>query len=113
VGLISNTGRTPGSVLRVLMDKMGILDKFDVTTFSNEIQIRKPAQMAFMTTLDKLKVVPRSAVHIGDDAEKDILGAKMCGMKAIQIVAADAEQSDFADARKHSLSHITDDIAKL
>ena len=113
IGLISNTGRTPGSVLRVLMDRMGILEQFDVTTFSNEIQVRKPAEMAFMVTLDGLKVVPRAAVHVGDDAEKDIEGAKRCGMKAIQIASGDEKPSDFADARRSNLSGLLDDIAKL
>ena len=113
IGLISNTGRTPGSVLRTLMDRMGILEHFDVTTFSNEIQVRKPAEMAFRVTLDKLKVVPRSAVHIGDDPEKDVEGAKRCGMKAIQIVAGNESPSDLADASRSNLSHILEEIAKL
>lgn len=113
IGLISNTGRTPGTVLRVVMDRMGILQFFDVTTFSNEIQVRKPAEMAFRVTLDKLKVVPRAAVHIGDDPEKDVVGAKRCGMKAIQIVAADQDSSDEADARRKSLSNLVEEIEKL
>ncbi|OGS56678.1 MAG: hypothetical protein A3K60_02265 [Euryarchaeota archaeon RBG_19FT_COMBO_56_21] len=113
MGLISNTGRTPGSVLRILMDRMGILEHFDVTTFSNEIQVRKPAEMAFMATLDRLKVVPRAAVHIGDDPESDVEGAKRCGMKAIQILAGDERPSDMADARRSNLSHLLDEIARL
>lgn len=113
VGLISNTGRTPGSTLRGVMDKMNILDYFDTTTFSNEIQVRKPAEKAFTITLDKLKVVPRAAVHIGDDAEKDIAGAKQCGMRAIQIVAGDERPSEIADARRSSLSQILDEIDRL
>ncbi len=113
LGLISNTGRTPGSALRVVMDRMGILHHFDVTTFSNEIQIRKPAKMAFRVTLDKLKVVPRAAVHVGDDAENDVEGAVRCGMRAIQITAGDEKPSAAADAKRPDLSGLLEEIEKL
>jgi HAD superfamily hydrolase (TIGR01509 family) len=81
-GLISNTGRTPGSALRLVMDSMGIVGFFDTMTFSNEILVRKPAEGAFRVTLDRLRVLPRAAVHIGDDCDGDILGAKKVGMHA-------------------------------
>ena len=55
LAIISNTGRTPGTVLRVLMGNMGILEYFDATTFSNEILVRKPSEGAFTVTLEKLE----------------------------------------------------------
>lgn len=113
LGLISNTGRTPGSALRVVMERMGILHHFEVTTFSNEIQVRKPAEMAFRITLDKLKVVPRAAVHVGDDAENDVGGAIRSGMRAIQITAEDEKPSAAADAKRANLNHLLEDIEKL
>jgi len=112
-GLISNTGRTPGSVLRVVMGRLGIAEYFDVTTFSNEIQVRKPAEMAFRTTLDKLKVVPRAAVHVGDDPDKDVDGARGIGMRAIQILVGDEEPSARADASRRDLDHLLDEIERL
>jgi HAD superfamily hydrolase (TIGR01509 family) len=113
VGLISNTGRTPGTTLRVLMDRMGILGYFDTTTFSNEILIRKPALGAFTVTLDKLKVVPKAAVHVGNDAESDIAGAKRAGMKALHIVADGTKPSPSADNHTRSLDQVLALIEKL
>ncbi len=114
LGLISNTGRTPGSTLRILMAQMGILEFFDTTTFSNEIMVRKPAETAFRVTLDKLRVQPKAAVHIGDDAEKDVEGAKKVGMRAIQVVRDGAKKSSAADLHLRMLDgSVADKIDSL
>ncbi len=111
--LISNTGKTPGSTLRVLMDRMGILEYFDITTFSNEIQVRKPAEAAFRLTLEQMRAAPRSAVHIGDDADCDIAGAKGVGMMAVQTLHTGAKRSDDADAHVERLDQIHDLLDRL
>ena len=83
LGLISNTGRTHGRVLRKLLDKFGILDHFDATIFSDEVGWLKPDRRIFMAAADELKVEPTDVVHIGDDPERDVWGAKQAGMRAI------------------------------
>ena len=82
IGLISNTGRSPGTASRSLIDKLGILKFFDTTTFSNEIGCRKPAERIFIETTKQLGVDPANVVHIGDDPEADVWGAKRVGMRA-------------------------------
>ena len=113
MGLISNTGRTPGSMLRTVMDKLSILEFFDTTTFSNEILVRKPAEAAFTVTLERLKAMPKTAVHVGDDANKDILGARKVGMRTIQVVSPGEQPSKAADAHVRSLSQVLDQIEEF
>lgn len=113
MALISNTGKTPGSTLRVLMDRMGILEPFDVTTFSNEIQVRKPAEGAFRLTLEQLRAAPRSAVHIGDDGDCDVAGAKAVGMMTIQTLHTGAQRSDEADAHVDRLDQVSEVLARF
>ena len=113
LGLISNTGRTPGSVLRTIMRNMGILEFFDVTTFSNEALVRKPAEGAFRSTLDKLKVIPKAAVHIGDDVDSDVAGAKRAGMRAIQVSLRAEKKSPIADGYVTALEQVTERIEEL
>ncbi len=113
IGLISNTGRTPGSALRQIMDTMGIAGYFDTMTFSNETLVRKPSEGAFRVTLDRLRALPRAAVHIGDDREGDILGAKKVGMHAIQIVPTGAGRSEEADDCVNSLDSVIESIQRL
>jgi len=113
MGLISNTGRTPGSVLRLVMQDMGILHHFDITTFSNELLVRKPAETIFRRTLDGLKVPPKAAVHIGDNPDQDIEGAKKVGMHAIQFVTDGKRVSKVADDHVRSLERILEHIDML
>jgi putative hydrolase of the HAD superfamily len=85
IGLISNTGRTPGDVLRKILEVMKIADYFDFMTFSNEVFIRKPEKGIFIHTLHGLRTVPRLSIHIGDDPDADFQGAKNAGMSAIHL----------------------------
>ena len=85
LALISNTGRTPGYVLRQVMERVGILEYFDVLTFSDEVELAKPAIAIFADTLAALGVAPEAAVHVGDLPRYDIAGAHRAGMRAILV----------------------------
>ncbi|HUW42704.1 MAG TPA: HAD-IA family hydrolase [Thermoplasmata archaeon] len=85
IGLISNTGRTPGDILRVILKRLSIDQYFDCMTFSNEVLIRKPKKEIFQHTLKQMHVAPRHSMHIGDDPEADYDGAKGIGMKAVLL----------------------------
>ena len=112
-GLISNTGKTPGSTLRVVMEDLGVLQYFGVTTFSNEILVRKPAEGAFKVTLESMKLLPRAAVHIGDDPEKDVEAARNAGMHAIQTLTTGARRADSADGYVTDLDQVLEAIERL
>lgn len=83
LGLISDTGLTPGRVLRELIRRDGLLDCFQATTFSDEIGAAKPRPEPFLITLDAMGVQPEQAVHVGDLPETDLVGARGVGMKTI------------------------------
>jgi len=83
VGLICNTGTTPGSTIRVLLQRLEMIDLFDVTTFSNEFGIRKPDPRIFLHTLRQLDSRPQSSAHVGDLIDVDVLGAKNVGMISV------------------------------
>ena len=83
LGLISDTGMTPGRVLRRLMARDGILDLFKHCTFSDETGRAKPHPRQFLDTLSQLGVSPEEAVHVGDLTATDIVGARSVGMRAV------------------------------
>ncbi len=83
LGVISDTGLTPGRVLRQVMSRDSLLSYFDALTFSDELGMAKPQPEAFLRTLDTLDVDPEAAAHIGDLPETDLLGARGVGMKAV------------------------------
>lgn len=129
LGLICNTGRTPGSALRPVLRKMGILRLLDVDVFSNEVGWRKPDERIFQATLRGLGVAPEDAIHVGDNPWTDIFGAHAAGMRAVLFstyhpatvpgwVAYDAPPPDFQgstepDAEITALSELSGVIRQL
>lgn len=85
IGLISNTGRTPGTVLRSVLSTLGILEFFDVTLFSNEVGYLKPHPAIFKEASRTLGVPLSQMLHVGDDTDTDIQGALQTGMQALLV----------------------------
>ncbi|MBI3097687.1 MAG: HAD family hydrolase [Planctomycetes bacterium] len=95
LGLLCNTGRTPGAALRRFLGANGLLPCFETLLFSDETLERKPSPLAFARALEHLKAVPNGAVHVGDDPTLDVFGAKQSGLWAIQF-----RGSEFRHRRK-------------
>jgi len=87
IGLICNTGLTPGFGLQRFLLKEGIAEFFDLMIFSDEVGIRKPDPKIFRLTAWKLKTKPCETVHIGDNLKTDVWGAKNAGFKAIHLLS--------------------------
>jgi putative hydrolase of the HAD superfamily len=84
LAVISDTGITPGRILRRLLERDEIIGYFSHLTFSDEVGRSKPHPDAFLTTLEALVVEPSEAVHVGDLLRTDVAGAQAVGMRAVQ-----------------------------
>jgi len=82
LGLISDTGNSPGWVLRQLLDRFGFLEYFKVTIFSDEEKLAKPKPAVFKAAARGLGVLPGELLHIGDLEYSDVAGAKGLGARA-------------------------------
>src|SRR4029453_16977834 len=67
LGIISNTGRTPGAILRRVLQASDLLKHFSVVSYSDEVGFRKPDAEIFRRTLTLAGVRPEEAAHIGDN----------------------------------------------
>jgi HAD superfamily hydrolase (TIGR01509 family) len=85
--VVSNTMRTPGAVLRKVLERHGLLAPFRLLTFSDECGVRKPSPEIFHLTLRQVGAAPEEAVHVGDDEVLDVRGAREAGMRAIQVIS--------------------------
>lgn len=85
LGMISNTGMTPGYAFREFLRQHNMLNYFDALTFSDEVSVSKPSKKIFDSTLRELNVSPQEAVHIGDHPVTDVNGAKSAGLHSIWI----------------------------
>lgn len=86
LGLVSDTGMTPGRLLREHLKRQG-LDVFQAYSFSDETGFVKPRPEAFRVALEALGVAPEEALHVGDLPQTDIRGAFATGYPwAVQYV---------------------------
>jgi len=92
LGLISDTGLTPGRVLREILRRDGLLPCFCTLTFSDETGAAKPEPEQFLRKLAVMEARPEEAVHIGDLPETDLAGARAVGMRAILFLGVSNRQ---------------------
>jgi len=85
IGLICNTGRTPGRIIRELLKNLDMIKYFEALTFSNELRIRKPDPRIFLHALSQLKSDPANSMHVGDELKLDVLGARITGMISVHF----------------------------
>lgn len=85
IGLVSNTGPTPGVVLRQVLYGLGMADFFDAWIWSDEVGLWKPAPRIYQLATEALGVPATRSLFLGDTPETDILGALRAGMWAIQV----------------------------
>jgi putative hydrolase of the HAD superfamily len=120
LGIVSDTGFSPGSVLRKLLDAKGITHYFSYFSFSDETGVAKPHPKAYTTILDNADVAPAESLHIGDIEATDITGAKNLGMKAIKFTGdranfliEDAGTKTIADAEFDNWIDVTNYIISI
>lgn len=85
LGLISNTGMTPGVSFRRFLAQHGMLHYFEALFFSDEVGIAKPSEEIFAKTLQALGATPEQTIHVGDHIFNDVAAARKCGIKTIWV----------------------------
>lgn len=85
IGLISNTGRTPGSVLRAILEALQLAPHIDVMVFSNEHGQCKPQPSIFEELRRGLGVEYAETMFVGDNLYVDVHGAQRLGMRAVHF----------------------------
>lgn len=83
LGIVSDTGYTPGSILRRHMERYDILKYFSAFSFSDETGRAKPHAHQFQNVLRQLAIEPQQAIHCGDLPTHDVRGAKALGLTAV------------------------------
>jgi FMN phosphatase YigB (HAD superfamily) len=112
VGLICNTGLTPGTVLRRFLEEEGVARYFDVMVFSDEEGIRKPHPKIFRSVARRFRMDPHCVVHIGDNLRVDVWGAKKAGFKAIHF-SSEVGRDKIAESDPASLVSFSRRLGKL
>lgn len=112
IGIISDSGISPGSSLRQLLDKHGFTNHFSVLTFSDEVGVAKPQAPMFERTAAALGVAPTDMLHIGDLEPTDIAGIQQLGGCAGLFTGVNARFRNTTKA-EHVFNHWGDFLRRL
>jgi len=80
--------------LRPLLHNLDLAPAFDLIVISAEQGIHKPAPGIFARAVAALGVPASAALHVGDSAEEDLLGARQAGLQALRLDRAAAALDD-------------------
>ena len=81
LGIISNFDGRLGQVL----DELAIAKFFQTVTVSSQVGVPKPDPQIFRVALAKHLCTPETALHIGDQWQDDVEGARLAGLKGIWL----------------------------
>jgi putative hydrolase of the HAD superfamily len=79
LGIVSNFDTR----LRTLYHRFALERMFSVLVCSAEVEVEKPDPWIFRIACRCAGVLPSEAVHVGDDATRDVEGARAAGLAAI------------------------------
>ncbi|HSE04681.1 MAG TPA: HAD-IA family hydrolase, partial [Methylomirabilota bacterium] len=113
MGIVSNTGRTPGLILRRVLERHGLLGYFAAISYSDEVGVRKPDAEIFQATLARAGVRPAEAVHIGDNPDADVVGARAVGMRAAHYTAGFRAPATGADLIVADLAALPAEVFRI
>lgn len=91
LNISSNTGFIEGTILRPILEDLGILSYFQFHIFSDEIGYSKPSPLFFNAVFEQIhalykgQIQKNQVLHVGDNAESDILGGQNFGFQTLQI----------------------------
>ncbi|MEM7158673.1 MAG: HAD-IA family hydrolase [Myxococcota bacterium] len=69
--------------LRRTLGELRVLEWIDTAIISAELGVEKPAPGIFHRACERLDVEPACALHVGDDANDDVAGARAAGCHAL------------------------------
>lgn len=108
IGVISNwSPRLPG-----LLASLGLAQRVDFVLCSAIEEAEKPDPELFLRALARARVAPHEALHAGDDLEKDVLGARRVGARAVLVDHAD-RHAHLGVARARDLAGLLDLVRRL
>lgn len=108
VGVISNwSARLPG-----LLASLGVAERVDFVLCSAIEELEKPDGELYARALERARVAAGDALHAGDDLEKDYLGARRAGMRAVLVDHADAH-ARLGHPRARDLAQLLEHVRRL
>ena len=81
------------------MEMLNLAPFFKTRVLSSRIGFKKPDARLFNIAMERLATKPEESVYIGDNPQKDLVGAKKAGMKFILFRAENLSYGEFKPDR--------------
>jgi FMN phosphatase YigB (HAD superfamily) len=108
--LATNAGASTTPEVLLALKRVGADQYFSEIFLAKEIGYEKPDKRFFLTIADHLDVPPSSIIMIGDNYQKDCVGARQAGLKTI-FFNAKAVTGSFSMA--DAVIRVFDDLDKI
>jgi len=112
VGLISDTGISPGVPLTQLLERHGFMKHLTHLTFSDHVGVAKPQAAMYHHAAHGLGVAPAELLHIGDLEPTDIAGALNVGARAA-LFAGDNDRFAGSTKAHYTFGHWSEFVKTL
>lgn len=116
LAIATNADDSGAELVRRALARVGLGDRFPVIIASCEVGHRKPAPAFFVALGSALRCRPEEVVMVGDDYERDVLGAHAAGLRTVWFDETGDRQPPAAavhDERIASMSELPAVIASL
>jgi len=110
LSLLSNG---PSDLQREKIRVVGVEGYFDHIVISGEVGYFKPSREVFMCMVGRLGAEPREVMYIGDNYEKDILGALGAGLRAVWVNRSDKVQPTSGQKPERTVRDLSELLAVL
>jgi putative hydrolase of the HAD superfamily len=87
---------------------VGIADLFNPIIVSGDVGYHKPDPRLFRKALDALGVPAAETVYVGNDLEKDVLGAQQVGMKTVFFCSGPSQVDPFSTPADYVIYHFAE-----
>ncbi len=81
LGIVSNFD----SRVYDLLTELEVLDYFDLIVISSQVGFAKPSPEIFQIALERGRLFPKEAIHVGDSLEEDLQGANAAGINPVLL----------------------------
>jgi len=71
--------------LRGILSDLSLDDALDLVWLASDAGVAKPDPAIFLGALAALGIAPERALYVGDDAERDVAGARAAGLAALHV----------------------------
>jgi putative hydrolase of the HAD superfamily len=107
--IATNAGQSDTEAMKRALQRIGAEKYFNYFFSSKDLKFEKPDIRFFMSIAEQIGVLPEHCAMIGNLYEKDIIGAKQCGMFTVLFDEKQSEgKFELADRMISSMDELPD-----